>query len=63
MNGIATQFRQLVREQEQIKKRLKDIEPIVRYAKKAIQHEKDIAKARKDKRRIPMEKLFRDLGI
>ena len=55
-------LKKLVREFNELKRMVKKMDLSISYIKLYLKHVDDIAKARKDKRTIPLEKLFRELG-
>ncbi|OGN16644.1 MAG: hypothetical protein A3C88_02280 [Candidatus Yanofskybacteria bacterium RIFCSPHIGHO2_02_FULL_50_12] len=63
MNGLLNEFKQMLKEHTEIKKKLKKMERSFAYFQKALQHEEDIRIARKDKRNIPFEKIVHELGF
>lgn len=63
MNGMISQFKQLVKEHGQMKKKLKTMEQSFSHMERSFKHAKDIAKARGQKKLISQEELFNKLGI
>ena len=61
--NIKQQYNSIIQEKEEFKKRLKKIEQKLLFLEKYLKHTEDIKAARKEKKLIPMEKVFRELGI
>jgi hypothetical protein len=61
--NIVGQYQNLVKEQEKIKKITARIDNRLLFLKKYLKHAKDIRLARKERKLILMEKVFRELDI
>lgn len=61
--NIVGQYQNLLKGQEKLRKMLKKNEQNILLLKKYLQHAEDVRLARKEKKLIPMEKVFRELGI
>lgn len=61
--NIKQQYDSIISEKEELKKRLRNFERRFSILEKYLKHVADIKIARKQKRLIPMEKVFRGLGI
>ncbi len=61
--NIKQQYNSIINEKEELKKRFKKIEQKLSYLEKYLKHVEDIKVARKEKKLIPMEKVFRELDL
>jgi len=61
--SILGQYQNIVKEQEKLKKIAAEIDSRLAFLKQYLKHTEDIKAARKQKKLIPMEKLFHELQI
>lgn len=61
--NIKQQYNSMINEKEELKERLQNLERRFSFLEKYLKYAADIKIARKQKKLIPIEKVFRELSI